>query len=626
MKKINIICGVIFAVILLTPFFGKAETTVESLQTQIQSLLDSIKKIQSEIDAVKTSSGGLSVPSKQSAVPQSSVSVSSCVSLGHNLYLGLSDGETDSEVSKLQKFLTGTGDFIYPAITGYFGPATEQAVQKWQKQSGIVSSGSPDTTGYGVVGPLSRLKIKMSSCEDVLAKNIPPSTVPPAPTYKPSINISASAGEKTSNDVLEISSGTEVIVSGIPQNLSGNYSRAWFFDSVLSNVCSNNNTYDSKWWLSCKPTFTGASKVYVEIYKDGQTYRSNTLTVNVLDSASKSVLLKASPLSGNVPVKVNFTATLYNYPSCGNGYVWNFGDDTVENSSETCAGTAYIVPSRTISTSHFYANSGSYTASLSVGSEIKKSEIIEIKTPSSIQVLSPNGFEVFYAGKSAAFTWRNPSQAPVDLILKNAVTPATYALAKNVPWYSGDTQPYSWRAGYDINGANVPSGNYYLQVCPVGALKDSSCDMSDKYFAVQPSSTAIGPAITVISPNGRESYVKGEDSISVSVSWNYTPAKLVLYLNHETLGTVYSKELSYIALSDKQTFVIQPDAPPYGGRYRMTVCDEATNRIDMPFKPVCDTSDDYFTIGEKVSVEEIRQSLASALEAAYKILEALKSI
>ncbi len=63
-------------------------------------------------------------------------------------------GDTGSEVTELQTYLA-TNASIYPEglITGYFGPLTQAAVQRFQSAQGIVSSGSPDTTGYGRVGP-----------------------------------------------------------------------------------------------------------------------------------------------------------------------------------------------------------------------------------------------------------------------------------------------------------------------------------------------------------------------------------------------------------------------------------------------------------------------------------------
>ena len=50
---------------------------------------------------------------------------------------------------------------IYPEgkVTGYFGPLTRRAVERFQMKYGLVSSGSPTTTGYGLVGPKTRTKL-----------------------------------------------------------------------------------------------------------------------------------------------------------------------------------------------------------------------------------------------------------------------------------------------------------------------------------------------------------------------------------------------------------------------------------------------------------------------------------
>jgi hypothetical protein len=65
------------------------------------------------------------------------------------------------EVTKLQGLLAGDTS-IYPEklITGYFGSLTQKAVQRFQCKYNIVCSGTPETTGYGVVGPKTRFKIE----------------------------------------------------------------------------------------------------------------------------------------------------------------------------------------------------------------------------------------------------------------------------------------------------------------------------------------------------------------------------------------------------------------------------------------------------------------------------------
>ena len=76
-----------------------------------------------------------------------------------SFYRNLSRGMRGSDVATLQKYLKNLGYYTYPSITGYYGSATESAVQKFQAKYGVVSSGSPASTGYGVFGPATRRKV-----------------------------------------------------------------------------------------------------------------------------------------------------------------------------------------------------------------------------------------------------------------------------------------------------------------------------------------------------------------------------------------------------------------------------------------------------------------------------------
>jgi hypothetical protein len=71
-----------------------------------------------------------------------------------------------AEVRSLQQFLNTRGFTVADSGPGspgnettIFGNLTVKAVQKFQEYYGIVSSGTPDTTGYGRVGPKTRAKI-----------------------------------------------------------------------------------------------------------------------------------------------------------------------------------------------------------------------------------------------------------------------------------------------------------------------------------------------------------------------------------------------------------------------------------------------------------------------------------
>lgn len=109
-----------------------------------------------------------------------------------------------------------------------------------------------------------------------------------APT--PYVNITGSSSNQSSDTSLSISAGNTFTVSGTPQNLqgltyyygngyppSGYYNRAFFFDPIFNNACSNN----TEWTMTCTAKTSGSGTFYVEIYANGQIYRSNTVTVNV---------------------------------------------------------------------------------------------------------------------------------------------------------------------------------------------------------------------------------------------------------------------------------------------------------------------------------------------------------
>lgn len=107
----------------------------------------------------------------------------------------LSQGMSGSDVTALQIFLS-QDRVVYPeaSVTGFFGPLTERALQRWQSARGIVSSGSPATTGWGVAGPRTRSMIQLVSCSSVPTPpvtNIPPYVPPSIPCTMGGITVPA---------------------------------------------------------------------------------------------------------------------------------------------------------------------------------------------------------------------------------------------------------------------------------------------------------------------------------------------------------------------------------------------------------------------------------------------------
>ncbi len=105
---------------------------------------------------------------------------SSCVSINSVLQLG----SRGSDVFNLQNFLISRGLLAQGSATGYFGAQTRAAVQQFQVQQGIVSSGSESTTGFGLVGAHTRAVIE-AACAQVSGATSESAkaaaVVPPAP-------------------------------------------------------------------------------------------------------------------------------------------------------------------------------------------------------------------------------------------------------------------------------------------------------------------------------------------------------------------------------------------------------------------------------------------------------------
>ncbi len=133
-KSTSVVLGFLIAAVFLLPSSAGAASIAE-LQAQLTMLLGQLTALQ-----------GATAPAP---------TANSCPNLSRNL----GRGAKGADVTALQNYLTGTGDYTYGEITGYFGAVTESAVQRFQTRNGIVSSGTPSTTGYGAVGPATRRAI-----------------------------------------------------------------------------------------------------------------------------------------------------------------------------------------------------------------------------------------------------------------------------------------------------------------------------------------------------------------------------------------------------------------------------------------------------------------------------------
>jgi len=102
----------------------------------------------------------------------------------------LKPGMTHADVKRLQELLNSDPDTRIADSgvgslgneTDYYGSLTTKAVQKFQAKHGVVSSGSPDTTGYGLVGPATRQALILAFAGGVPAPSTSPTPVPSVPS------------------------------------------------------------------------------------------------------------------------------------------------------------------------------------------------------------------------------------------------------------------------------------------------------------------------------------------------------------------------------------------------------------------------------------------------------------
>ncbi|MDP2650306.1 MAG: peptidoglycan-binding protein, partial [bacterium] len=154
------IFAVIIALFLVLPAAGFAAENDELL-ARLASLLQQVQALQAQISAVE--GGAAPGPFTGSYAPIGTATVTgtgasgACITLTANLRRG----ETGSEVTRLQEFLAKDRN-VYPeaVVSGYYGELTERAVQRWQSLNGVVTEGTPESTGYGVVGPKTRVALQ----------------------------------------------------------------------------------------------------------------------------------------------------------------------------------------------------------------------------------------------------------------------------------------------------------------------------------------------------------------------------------------------------------------------------------------------------------------------------------
>jgi hypothetical protein len=621
MKK-YIIFGVIAVSLVIGPRFVSAQS-VEDLQTQIQSLLQQITSIQAQLNQKSGSSATLPVPAGVETLPvpaypsiptspaypasssDSSSSVpgntpSECLKLQYNLYFGQTDATTNGEVSKLQKFLQWMGEYDYPTITGYYGPSTEAAVKRFQVTYNIVSSGSPDTTGWGAVGPKTAKVIQELSCK-------------PDPNAPPSLTIvSPNAGGMWIKGVeytvtwkkVNVSSSKDLKISLVPLGGANEYLLKTGVDNDLkANVKVSTTVPNGLYYVKIAGVVDG---VVVSDLSDQ--------VIEIKDAAPEEGTLTASPMT----VLTGSQSTIQfsypkNPPTVLTTYVKMAFDcpalvsvTSVSTSQQNlcgapmtlAAGAQGYVTVSVLSTSskeekvkvslwaYKYGPDNQSNTSDDISLGVVKSLNLNVLPPftSAFTITSPNGGETWEQGTTQTVTWEKVnigSQKDAKLLLEST-NGTQYVLKTGV---DNDLKT-SVTVPKDIS---VGSYKVVIQANVNGVIVK---DASDGYISiVAPNSVK---SITVLTPNGGENWKIGDTkTISWKTTGNITTVNLLLEhspLTCDSSGNCNNPPPIVLNTANSGSYAWTIPATYSIGDYKLVI-QEAADTTTLP-----DTSDSKFSI------------------------------
>lgn len=337
MKKIAA-AFTVFSFIL--PGVVNAQSTNPDLQLQAQALLQQVAQLQAQI-AAQQGSG------TNTTVAAGAINNADCP----NISRVLKKGSSGDDVTRLQQFLA-TDPSVYPegTVSGYFGALTEKAVQKLQVKLNIVSSGTPATTGYGMVGPKTAAAIALLCSTGASTPVGGYIQVSPISGNAP-MNVNVVATVNSTNSctgamyLLNWGDGTSAV--SIPVN-SGNCQA---ISQTYQHTYNTGGTYQIT--LSSGAHQTGAT---ITVYGNSGSVVGGTVV------QSQGETFTASPTSGAAPLTVTFSGIVN-----GSGAGWcSSGCSNILVMGDGSQGAVPLPISKNQAQSytlqHTYTSGGTYTA------------------------------------------------------------------------------------------------------------------------------------------------------------------------------------------------------------------------------------------------------------------------
>lgn len=146
--KRNILIASVIAIVLVSSSYlstpSASALTADEIQAQIKELLAKVADLTRQLNMLQGQSGSTVTVQPSTTGQYHRV----CGMLARSL----AQGAHGDDVVSLQEFLQSEG-YLSASATGYYGPATAQAVARWQASQGL--------SAVGVIGPMSRERIKL---------------------------------------------------------------------------------------------------------------------------------------------------------------------------------------------------------------------------------------------------------------------------------------------------------------------------------------------------------------------------------------------------------------------------------------------------------------------------------
>jgi peptidoglycan hydrolase-like protein with peptidoglycan-binding domain len=357
----------VFAFPLAASAQSSAET-IAALEAQVQALLQKVTQLQAQT-GVPTGAGTGNVTATGSGVGAygagGAVDSSACPNIGRTLKKGLSG----DDVRRLQQFLAQDVT-VYPEgqVTGYYGALTEAAVRRWQAKYQVVSSGTPATTGYGIVGPRTAAAIALL-CS---TRGAGASGAAPVGGFVQVTPISGAAPLKARVVVTVNTAGS---CSGATYAIDFGEGRPPEYIPVAAGNCNRvvqaydyTYAYGGTYQISLS---AGSHRTTATVQVSGAPRPTTPATSTPSTPPTTYAIVSVQPL-GTTSDGAGITAT-FAVPPC-KPYQINWGDSTpvsTVNASCTANDPAGVV----FDASHTYTTAGTYTLELKDGTGAMKSSV-----------------------------------------------------------------------------------------------------------------------------------------------------------------------------------------------------------------------------------------------------------